>query len=71
MAAHILRPRSRGGPAPIQAVGPRVRWREIEAGAHLPEVQAFIREEIARGTIRVLPDVNGGVRIAPISPPRR
>ncbi len=31
--------------------------------AHLPEVQAIIADEIARGTIRVVPATDGGIRI--------
>jgi hypothetical protein len=35
----------------------------LQAKAHLPEVQAIIRREIACGTIRVAPAPGGGIRI--------
>ena len=41
------------------------RWRELEANAHLPEVQELIRQEVHRGTIRVRPKRGGGIRILP------
>jgi len=42
------------------------RWRDLEANAHLPEVQEIIRQEILNGTIRVRPKPDGGIRIVPI-----
>ena len=47
------------------------RWRELESKAHLPEVQALIRHEIQRGTIRVRPKRGGGIRILPVGIPER
>ncbi len=41
-------------------------WRDLESNAHRPEVQDRIHQEIRRGTIRVLPDSNGGIRIMPV-----
>jgi hypothetical protein len=41
------------------------RWADLEARADLPEVQAIIRGEIARGTIRVSAAPGGGIRIIP------
>jgi hypothetical protein len=40
-------------------------WEEIQAKAHLPEIQELIRREIYRGTIHVLPLPDGGLRIIP------
>ena len=37
----------------------------LQAKAHLPEVQAIIRREIFRGTIRVAPAPGGGICIIP------
>jgi hypothetical protein len=45
------------------------RWRDLEANAHLPEVQEIIRQEILNGTIRVRPKPGGGIRILPIGIP--
>ena len=36
--------------------------------AHLPEVQEIIRDEIRKGTIRVRPHPDGGIRIVPLRP---
>ena len=47
------------------------RWRDLEANAHLPEVQELIRQEILSGTIRVRPKPGGGIRILPIGIPDR
>ena len=41
------------------------RWDNLQLKAHLPEVQAIIRREIARGEIRVMPAPGGGIRIIP------
>jgi hypothetical protein len=41
-------------------------WRELEANAHLPEIQELIRQEIQSGTIRVRPNGDGGIRVVPI-----
>ena len=45
------------------------RWRELEANAHLPDVQERIRQEILRGTIRVRPKPGGGIRIMLVGVP--
>jgi len=45
------------------------RWRELEANAHLPEVQELIQQEILNGTIRVRPKPGGGIRIVPVRQP--
>ncbi len=50
-----MRPESKGS-----------RWEELEAEAHLAEVQAIIRNEIMRGEIRVAPAPGGGIRIIPL-----
>jgi hypothetical protein len=42
-------------------------WEALQAKAHLPEVQAIIRREIARGEIRVVPAPGGKIRIIPIN----
>jgi hypothetical protein len=39
------------------------RWETLQVKAHLPEVQALIRREIASGEIRVVPAPGGGIRI--------
>jgi len=44
-------------------------WRDLESNAHLPEVQERIRQEIQRGTIRVRPNSDGGIRIVPVRQP--
>jgi hypothetical protein len=44
-------------------------WRDLEANAHLPEVQELIQREIRHGTIRVLPKPGGGIRIVPVGEP--
>ena len=44
------------------------RWRLLEAEAAMPEAQEVIREEIRRGTIRVVPARGGGIRIIPNAP---
>jgi hypothetical protein len=43
------------------------RWELLQAEAHLPQVQAIIRREISRDTIRVVPAPGGGIRIIPAS----
>ena len=45
------------------------RWRDLEANAHLPEVQELIRQEILNGAIRVRPKPGGGIRIVPVGIP--
>jgi len=45
------------------------RWRDLESKAHLPEVQELIRQEVQRGTIRVRPKRDGGIRILPVVVP--
>ena len=44
-------------------------WRDLEANAHLPDVQELIREEIQSGTIRVCPKGKSGIRIMPVDMP--
>jgi hypothetical protein len=44
-------------------------WRDLETNAHLPEMQALIREEILSGAIRVRPRPGGGILIMPVSMP--
>jgi hypothetical protein len=44
-------------------------WRDLEANAHLPDVQELIREEIQSGTIRVCPKGESGIRIMPVDMP--
>jgi hypothetical protein len=41
------------------------RWRSLQAEAHSPEAQEVIRQEIFKGTIRVVPGPDGGIRIIP------
>jgi hypothetical protein len=43
--------------------------RDLEANAHLPEVQELLQQEIRRGTIRVVPKPGGGIRIVPVGEP--
>jgi hypothetical protein len=45
------------------------RWRDLEASAHLPEIQELIRQEIQSGTIRVRPKPGGGIHIVPVGVP--
>jgi hypothetical protein len=40
-------------------------WGPLESKAHLPEIQAIIREAIWRGAIFVVPAPGGGIRIIP------
>jgi hypothetical protein len=47
----------------------RLRW--LEANADRPEVQEFIRREIARGTLRVIPGPGDTIRIIPLRPDAR
>jgi hypothetical protein len=44
-------------------------WRDLETNAHLPEMQALIREEILSGAIRVRPRPGGGILIMPVGMP--
>jgi hypothetical protein len=44
-------------------------WRSLEVNADKPEVQERIRQEILKGTIRVVPARGGGIRIMPIRDP--
>jgi hypothetical protein len=44
-------------------------WRDLEAYAHLAEVQELIRQEILNGTIRVRPNPDGSIRIVPVREP--
>ena len=44
---------------------PTYYWGNLQAKAHLPDIQAIIRQEIYRGTIRVVPAAGGGIRIIP------
>jgi hypothetical protein len=41
-------------------------WGALQAKAHLPEVQAIIRREIACGSIWVTATPAGGIRIIPV-----
>ena len=41
------------------------RWGALQARAQFPEVQEIIRNEISRGTIRVVPAAGGGICIIP------
>jgi hypothetical protein len=45
----------------------KARWRDLEANAHLPEVQEIIRRDIQHGVIRVRPKPGGGICIVPIA----
>ena len=49
--------------------GDDAHWRDLEAHAHLLEVQELIRQEIQKGTIRVRPDPDGSIRIMPVRQP--
>jgi hypothetical protein len=40
-------------------------WGNLQAKAHLPEIQAIIRQEVYRDTIRVVRAAGGGIRIIP------
>jgi hypothetical protein len=42
-----------------------ISWRVLEANAHLPEVQEFLRGEIRSHTLRVAVRPDGGVSILP------
>jgi hypothetical protein len=42
------------------------KWRCLEANADRPEIQAEIRHEIRKGTIRIVPGPDGSIRIIPI-----
>jgi hypothetical protein len=44
-------------------------WRDLETNAHLPEMQALIRQEIQSGAIRVRPRPGGGILIMPVGMP--
>jgi hypothetical protein len=50
----------------VRSMRPETRRSRVEslgANAHLPEVQAVISDEIARGAVRVIPAPGGGIRI--------
>ena len=49
----------------MQPGSARSPWEHLRAKAHLPEVQALIRQGITRGEIRVAPAPGGGIRIIP------
>jgi hypothetical protein len=46
------------------------RWETLQATAPLPEVQAVIRRDIARGRIRIVPAAGSGIRIIPATDDR-
>ena len=46
--------------------GDEADWRDLESQTHVPEVQELIRQEMRKGTIRVRPNVDGGIRIVPV-----
>jgi hypothetical protein len=48
--------------------GDEADWRDLEAHAHVPEVQELIRQEMRKGTIRVRPNPDGSIRIVPVRP---
>jgi hypothetical protein len=50
-------------------VDERLRW--LEANADKPKVQELIRQEIARGTVRVIPGPGDTIRIIPPLPGQR
>jgi hypothetical protein len=43
-----------------------LRW--LEANADRPDVQEMIRQEIAQGTVRVIPGPRDTIRIIPVRP---
>ena len=57
--------RARSSPS-LPATGNQVVVEELQAGANQPDGQERIRQEIAKGTIRILPDRGVGIRIVPM-----
>jgi hypothetical protein len=53
-----------GGSA-MTAHSNHARLAHLQANAHQPNVQVEIRREIGKGTIRVAPTSDGGIRIIP------
>ena len=41
-------------------------WERLQANVHTPEGQEAIRREIRKGSIRVVPAGDGGIRIIPL-----